>query len=124
MNNIGRNPIRRRIEAFRNALRGIALFFIKEAHARIHAALAAVAIALGIALKISRIEWAILLLAIGLVFAAEAFNSALEELADAVHPDRHPGIGRAKDIAAAGVLLAAIAAALIGAFIFIPRLLR
>ncbi len=57
------------------------------------------------------------------MWIAEAFNTALEALADAVHPERHEGVGRAKDVAAGGVLVAAIAAAVIGAAIFGPRIL-
>ncbi|MCO5069385.1 MAG: diacylglycerol kinase family protein [Kiritimatiellae bacterium] len=123
VNEIGQNPIRRRLAAFRYAFRGVAHFLIKGVHARIHLALATAAIALGFALHITRAEWLAVILAIGLVLSAEAFNSALEELADAVHPERHPGIGRAKDLAAGAVLLAAIAAAVVGAVIFLPRLL-
>ncbi len=82
------------------------------------------AIACGFWFGVSRGEWMAIVLCIGLVFAAEALNSAIEELADALHPDEHPGIGRAKDLAAAGVLLAAFAAAAVGLLIFLPRLLR
>ncbi|MGH7337754.1 MAG: diacylglycerol kinase, partial [Myxococcota bacterium] len=58
-----------------------------------------------------------------LVWVAEAFNSALEALADAVHPERDARVGRAKDTAAGAVLVAAIASAVIGALVFGPRLL-
>jgi diacylglycerol kinase (ATP) len=61
-------------------------------------------------------------LAIALVWVAEAFNSALEALADAVHPNRDPRVGRSKDLAAGAVLVAAIASAVIGALVFGPRL--
>jgi diacylglycerol kinase (ATP) len=60
--------------------------------------------------------------AIILVWSAEAFNTALEELADALHPERDPGIGRAKDVAAAAVLIAALGAAVIGMLVFVPHL--
>lgn len=80
-------------------------------------------IVLGFGFDVSRLEWLALLICIGLVFAAEALNSAVEELADALHPDDHPGIGRAKDVAASGVLLAALVAAAVGLLIFGARLL-
>lgn len=80
------------------------------------------AVILGFALHVSRLEWIALLICIGLVFAAESLNTAIEELADALHPDTHPGIGRAKDVAAAGVLFTAIIAAITGALIFLPKL--
>jgi diacylglycerol kinase len=65
-------------------------------------------------LEIPREGWLWLVAAIAGVFAAEAFNSALESLADAAHPAPHPLVGRAKDLAAAAVLIAAAGAALIG----------
>lgn len=64
-----------------------------------------------------------MILCIALVITAEALNTAVEELADALHPDEHPGIGRAKDVAAAGVLVAALLAAVVGALVFAPKLL-
>jgi diacylglycerol kinase len=67
-------------------------------------------------------EWCALVSAIALVWAAEALNTAVELLTDLVQPERHPLAGRAKDAAAAGVLLASIGAAVIGALVFLPRL--
>jgi diacylglycerol kinase (ATP) len=61
--------------------------------------------------------------AIGLVWTAEGFNTALEALVDLVSPDRHPLAGRAKDVAAGAVLCAAIAAAIVGAIVFVPKVL-
>ena len=63
------------------------------------------------------------MLAIALVLAAECLNTALESLADAVAPDPHPLVARAKDAAAGGVLLAAIGAAVIGLLVLGPPLL-
>ena len=60
-----------------------------------------------------------IVVAITLVWSAEAFNTALEQLADALHPQQHPGIGRAKDVAAAAVLIAALGAAVIGLLVFV-----
>ena len=62
-----------------------------------------------------------IIVAITLVWCAEAFNTALEQLADALHPENHPGIGRAKDVAAAAVLIAAVGAAVIGMLVFVPH---
>ncbi len=110
------------LSAFGDALRGIRSLLARQRHARVHAVAAILVVAAGARLNLSRGEWIAVALCIGLVFAAEALNSAIEELADAVHPDQHPGIGRAKDVAAGGVLLAAIAAAAVGLIIFLPRL--
>jgi diacylglycerol kinase len=87
---------------------------------RLHLVCLVLVIGCGIWLRVGATGWVLLALASGLVLAAEAFNSALEELADALHPGRHPGIGRAKDLAAAAVLLAALAAAVVALVVFVP----
>jgi diacylglycerol kinase (ATP) len=80
-------------------------------------------VGLGVALGISALEWCLIVVVIGLVWAAEAFNTALEALADAVTLDQHPRVGVAKDAAAGAVLACAVAAAIVGAIVFVPRLL-
>ena len=72
---------------------------------------------------ISRTEWCLVAFAIGSVLAAEAFNTAIETLADALEPAQNPGVGRAKDLAAGGVLLTSLAAAVAGLIIFGPKVL-
>jgi diacylglycerol kinase (ATP) len=114
--------LRARAQSFVDAGRGIALLIAHEPNARLHAAATIAVIGLGAWLGLSRAEWCWIALAIALVWVAEGLNSALEALADAVHPERDPRIGRAKDVAAGAVLVAAIASAVIGALIFGPRL--
>lgn len=92
-------------------------------NARIHLVATLIAVALGLWLRIGLSDWLWIVLAIGLVWSAECFNTALEQLADRVNGERDPLIGRAKDLAAGAVLIAAIVAAAIGALVFIPRLL-
>ena len=111
------------MKPFVDALRGIAVLFATQRNARWHLLVAAVATVLGLVLKIAPIEWCAVLLAMGLVLAAEALNTSVEFLADAVHPDQHPLVGKAKDVAAGGVLLAAIAAAAVGVIVFAPKLI-
>jgi diacylglycerol kinase (ATP) len=111
------------VARFRFALRGIGVFAC-EPHARFHFAMAVAVAAVAAWLCVSRAEAALLALAVGLVLAAEALNSALEALADRVAPDHHPLIERAKDVAAGGVLLAALAAAAAGLLVLVPRLLE
>ena len=94
------------------AVRGEASFFVH------FFAAAAVVLAAGI-LECSRWQWCILMLCITVVFTAEAFNTALEQLARSLHPERHPGIRDALDMAAGAVLLASIGAALAGAMVFL-----
>ncbi|TRO65236.1 diacylglycerol kinase family protein [Christiangramia sabulilitoris] len=69
---------------------------------------------------ITRSEWIFQFLAIGLVMAAEGLNTALEAMADFVHPDFHSKIGHIKDVAAGAVFIAALIAVIIAAFIYIP----
>ena len=114
--------LRARAQSFADAFRGIATLLANEANARIHLAASIAAIALGLWLGLTRGEWCWIAVAIALVWMAEALNSALEALADAVHPARDPRVGRAKDLAAGAVLVAAIASAVIGALLFGPRL--
>ena len=111
------------MRSFAHAFRGVAQLLASQHNARIHLAAALAVLVLGVTLGVSRLEWALLLLAIGSVWAAEGINSALEWLGDAVAPERHPLVGRAKDAAAAGVLIAAVAAAGVGVLVFAPRLL-
>jgi diacylglycerol kinase (ATP) len=117
-----RTFLSRRVESFRCALRGIGFMLATETHARIHAVATAGAIALGLALELSSADWRWLVVALAVVWCAEAFNTALERLADVVSPGHHPGIGRAKDVAAGAVLIAALGAAAIGALVLGPPL--
>lgn len=113
---------RARARSFAYAFRGIQALLRREHNAWLHLAAAAAAIALGALLSISRFEWCAVVFAIAAVLSAEAFNTAVETLADAVHPERSPLVGRAKDLAAAGVLLTSIGAAVVGSIVFLPRL--
>jgi diacylglycerol kinase len=114
--------LRDRVASFGFALRGITAF-AREPHARFHFAAALAVAALAAWLRVSSEQAALLALAIGLVLAAEALNSALEALANRVAPDHHPLVARAKDVAAGSVLLAALAAAAAGLLVLLPPLL-
>lgn len=110
-----------RVKSFAHALRGVALLLRTEANARVHLLATLLVCAAGAYAGLMRAEWLWIVTAIALVWTAEAFNTALEQLADALHPARSPGIGRAKDMAAAAVLFAAIGAAIIGVLVFLPH---
>lgn len=114
--------LRKRLRSFRFAFNGIRLLVTCEHNAWIHCFIAACVIITGCIVKLSATEWIAIAMAIGMVLAAEAFNSAIEALADAVSPDYNEAIKRTKDLAAGAVLLLAIASALIGLIIFIPKL--
>jgi diacylglycerol kinase (ATP) len=105
------------------ACRGIIAVIRSGKSARIQLGSAIFVIAAGFFFEIDRIEWIAVSLAIGAVLGAECFNTALESLADAVHPDQHPLVGRAKDAAAGAVLLTAIAATVVGFIVFLPKVL-
>lgn len=114
--------LRKRLRSFRFAFNGIRLLVTCEHNAWIHCFIAACVIITGCIVKLSATEWIAIAMAIGMVLAAEAFNSAIEALADAVSPDYNEAIKRTKDLAAGAVLLLAISSAVIGLIIFIPKL--
>lgn len=111
-----------RAKSFKYAFNGLKLFFINEHNGRIHLFAAIVAIALSFCLRLSAYEWIAVLLVIAMVIIAEIINSAIEKLADVVSPEYHPKIKTVKDLAAAGVLVAAFLAVAVGLIIFLPKL--
>jgi diacylglycerol kinase (ATP) len=113
--------LRERIESFGHAGRGLGVLF-GEPNARIQGAIALAVVGLGLWLDLDRRDFALLALAIGLVLASEAANTALEALADRTAPERHVLVGRAKDAAAAGVLIASLAAVAVGLCVLGPPL--
>ncbi|MEL6863829.1 MAG: diacylglycerol kinase family protein [Bacteroidota bacterium] len=114
---------KRLINSFGYALNGIRLMFRSEANARIHLSVFVLVLLAAWFFELSAVEWALVLLSSALVFAAEAFNTALESLTDLVAPAPHPLAKKAKDVAAGAVLLTAIGASLVGGIIFLPKLL-
>ena len=117
-----RGFLSREAESFACAFRGIAALLKSEVHARIHLVATIAVIALGWWCEITRIEWIAVVLSIGLVWVAEALNTAIEYVADLAHPDEHPEVKRLKDLAAAAVLFASVIALVVGLLIFWPRL--
>lgn len=116
--------VRKRLESFGHAFRGLGTVIRNEPNARIHLAASVFVAALGTLFRVTALEWAILAIAAGIVWSAEALNSGLEFLADHVAPEKHELVKKAKDAAAGGVLAAAIAAAAAGLMIFLPYLLQ
>jgi len=111
-----------RLHSFRYALAGLRTLLLTQHNAWLHAAATVVVVVAGLVLGLSRAEWCWLVLAMTLVWMAEALNTALEFLADAVTQEFHPLILQAKDVAAAAVLIAAIGALVIGLLVFGPHL--
>lgn len=108
--------------SMRHALRGWSVLFRHERNAKIELAFALLAIILSIGLHLSAGAFCIVILCIGGVLAAEAFNSAIERLADLYSKEHRSDIRDLKDLSAGAVLLVAIAAAVVGVWIFGPKL--
>lgn len=115
--------LKKRLQSFRHAFAGIRDLLLYEHNFRIHLVAAILAVALGFVLHISLWKWAVLCLVIFLVWIAEAFNSALEKLADVASPDYNEKIKKAKDYGAAAVLLASLLAIITGLILFLPHIL-
>lgn len=113
-----RIDIRRTLYSFRHAGRGLAWAVSSQANLRLHLVAVAVVLVAALLLRFSTLEFVALLLCFAIVIAAELFNTTLEVLIDYAWPERHPMIGRAKDVAAAAVLAAAIGAACVGVLLF------
>jgi len=112
--------LRKRIASFGYAFKGLATLIVSQPNARIHLLATLLVLSAGSYFDLQRWEWVSIVLAVALVLAAEAVNTALEFLTDLVSPDYHRLAGKAKDVAAAAVLLAAIGAACVGILIFLP----
>jgi diacylglycerol kinase (ATP) len=111
-----------RLVSFRAAARGLVVVVRTQHNAWIHLGATAAVLGVGFWLRLPRGAWLWLVVAMAGVWITEAFNTALEGLADAAVPDRHPLIRDAKDAAAGAVLVAAVAAASIGLMILGPPL--
>jgi diacylglycerol kinase (ATP) len=107
--------------SFVDAGRGLAAL-LGEPNAKVQLSAALGVVALAVWLGLDPRDWALLVLAIGLVLAGEAFNTAVEALCDRVAPERHPLVAKAKDVAAGGVLIASVAAAVLGLLVLGPPL--
>ena len=112
-----------RIRSIACALRGIRVMLASQQNAWIHAGTTVVVGVAGVMLRLSWAEWCWIVLAVTAVWTAEALNTALEFLTDVASPSFNPIAGKAKDVAAGAVLLAVIGAVLIGALVFVPKLL-
>lgn len=113
-----------RARSFGHAFRGLAILLRSQHNARIHAGATILVVAAGVLFRISPAEWALIVLAMVCVWAAEALNTAIEFLVDLASPEPHPLAGKAKDVAAGAVLLAAIGSVIVGVLVFGPYVLR
>ena len=114
---------RQRLRSFSHAFRGAGTLIRTQTNAWLHALATILVLVAGVALGISKTEWALIALAIALVWMAEALNTAIEFLSDEITEERRERIKRAKDVAAFAVLVSAVAALTIGLIVFLPHCL-
>ncbi len=112
-----------RAKSFSFAFRGIKLILKTQHNFCIQIFLTLIVVALGFLFKISHTEWLFLVLSVGLVIMAEAFNTAFEFDIDLTSPCYHPYAKDTKDVAAGAVFVAVITASIIGLIIFIPKII-
>ena len=113
--------MKKRIRSFGYALKGIKVVFGKEANMNIHLIMMALVVICGFLFSISVTEWMLCIICFGVVISLEMMNSAIENLVDLVSPENNKLAGKAKDIAAGAVLVAAICSAIVGLIIFVPK---
>ena len=111
------------MRSFGFAFEGLATLIRTQANFRVHLTAAAAALLVGAALHLTLPEMALIVLTAALVLVVEALNTCLETLCDLVSPGYHPFVKKCKDISAAAVLIAALAALAIAALLFLPRLM-
>jgi diacylglycerol kinase (ATP) len=114
--------LKKRTDSVKYAVNGIFVIIKTQHNAWLHLLITIIVATTGFLLKIDNSEWIVLVLAIITVWVAEGLNTAIECLGDIVSSDYHPLIGKAKDVAAGAVLIAAIGAAIIGCIVFLPKL--
>lgn len=109
------------LTSFKNAFSGIKYTFINERNFKIHTVVTLFVVTAGFVLSINKLEWLAVILCIGLVMAAELFNTATETVVDLIVGDTFHELARiAKDVAAAAVFLTAFLAVIIGVLVFLP----
>ncbi|MCL6217834.1 diacylglycerol kinase family protein [Zunongwangia pacifica] len=112
----------KRIRGGGYALKGALLLIRNEPSIQVQFAIAIVVTVAGFYFDITKTEWMFQCIAVGMVMSAEGLNTAIEAIADFVHPDFHQKIGHIKDVAAGAVCIAAFVAIIIGCIIYIPYL--
>ncbi len=113
-----------RIKSIGFAVKGAYKLVTTEHSVMVQFSLMILMIFAGFYFNISREEWMLQILAFGLVLAIEGLNTAVEKIADFIHPEFHDRIGFIKDIAAGAVLFAAFSAIAVAAIIYIPKIVN
>ena len=116
--------LQKRLKSFKYAFNGLKLLLREEPNARIHFFVTVCVLIAGFVFRISGGEWIAVVLCIGWVIALELLNSAMENMADFVSPEKHETIKKIKDLAAGAVLVGAIASAIVGVVVFLPKVIE
>ena len=115
--------IKGRLRSMTFALKGMWLLITTEDSIKAQLFFGFIATVLGFYFNISMNEWMLQTLVIGMVLVAEALNTAVEKIADFIHPDYHKKIGFIKDIAAGAPAFAAFASLIIAGIIYLPKII-
>ena len=114
----------KRLKSFSYAFNGMKILIKEEHNARIHLFATIIVLLAGFVFRISTNEWIAIILSIGFVISLEIINSAIENIADFISPEKNEKIKKIKDLSAAGVLISAITSFVIGLIIFVPKILK
>lgn len=114
--------ITNRLKSINYAFKGAFVLLKSESSIKVQFVIAIILTFTGFYFNISKNEWLFQLLAIGLVMSIEGANTAIEEIANFIHPEHHSKIGLIKDIAAGAVFIASIFATIVGLIIYIPKI--
>lgn len=115
--------LQNRIKGVKIALKGALLLLRTEASIQIQFGIAILVTGAGFVFHISATEWMLQFLCIGLIMGIESINTAIEKLADFVHPEQHQKIGDIKDVSAGAVMIASLMATAVGLIIYVPKIL-
>jgi len=114
--------IRARARSFRYAVEGVTAFFRSEPNAVLHLGATILVTSMAFVFGVTPTEAIALVIVTGFVWAAELFNTSIEKSMDLITDKESPSVKFIKDVAAAGVLVAALTALIVGAIVFIPKI--
>ncbi|MDP3358042.1 MAG: diacylglycerol kinase family protein [Lutibacter sp.] len=110
-----------RLKAIKYAAKGFWILITSEHSIIAQVSIGIILSVIGFLMHLSATEWMFQIMAIGLILVAESLNTAIEKMADFIHPEYHKQIGRIKDISAGAAFFAAIIAVIIGLIIYVPK---
>ncbi|MBM7569630.1 diacylglycerol kinase family protein [Aquibacillus albus] len=109
---------------FEHAINGVKEAIKSERNLKIQMVISVIVTIMGIILHITPVEWAIIIITIGLVLSFEIMNTAIEKVMDYLAPEFNSSVGLIKDISAGAVFIAACTSVIVGSIIFLPKLFR